>query len=146
MTPEQVTFLLAVVGYAGLTVSALLAARGRVAPWLTRSTAVVVVTHVALVWTVRYDWSWAQATKNGYAGAVIFHSALALIVASVFVAPRLATRLIITAFAIVSVGAVAAVFMDEAVVVYRPVVIGLAVIGAVGVAAAARHGRASYNQ
>ena len=131
---ERVTFLLAVIGYAGLTVSAVLAARGRVVPWLLRSTAVVVVTHVALVWTVRYGWSWAQATRDGYAGALIFHSALALIVASVFVAHRLATRLLITAFAIVSVGAVAAVFMDDAVAVYRPVVIGLAVIGALGVA------------
>lgn len=131
---ERVTFLLAVIGYAGLTAGALLAARGRVLPWLSRSTAVVVATHVALVWTVRYGWSWAQATRDGYAGAVIFHSALALIVASVFVAHRLATRLIMTAFAIVSAGAVAAVFMDDAAAVYRPVVIGLAGIGVLGVA------------
>ena len=129
---ERLTFLLAVVGYAGLTLSALLAARGRLPPWLWRATAAIIVVHVALVWTVRYDWSWAQATRNGYAGFVIFHGALALILSSVFVGDRMGTRFIAASFVIVTLGALGAVFRYEEVAVYRPVVIGLAVVGAMG--------------
>ena len=131
---ERLTFLLAVVGYAGLTASALLSARGRVPVRLWRATAAIIVVHVAMVWAVRYDWSWAQATRNGYAGLVIFHGALALIVMSVFVGDWMGTRLIFAIFAIVSAGALGAVFMYEAVAVYRPIVIGLAVVGAIGLA------------
>ena len=134
MTAEQLTFLLAVVGYAGLTASALLSARGRVPVRLWRATAAIIVVHVAMVWAVRYDWSWAQATRNGYAGVVIFHGALVLIVTSVFVGDRIRTRLILASFAIVSVGALGAVFLYEEVAVYRPVVIGLAAAGAIGLA------------
>ena len=131
---EHHTFLLAVVGYAGLTLSAVLSARGRVPVRLWRATAAIIVVHVALVWSVRYDWSWAQATRNGYAGFVIFHGALALIVASVFASHRIATRLIVGSFVIVTLGALGAVLRYEEVAVHRPVVIGLAVVGALGLA------------
>lgn len=132
MTAEQLTFLLAVVGYAGLTASALVSARGRVPVLLWRATAAIIVAHVAMVWAVRYDWSWAQATRNGYAGFVIFHGALILIVASVFASGRIATRLIAGSFVIVTLGALGAVFRYEEVAVYRPVVVGLATVGAIG--------------
>ena len=132
MTAERLTFLLAVVGYAGLTASALLSARGRVPVRLWRVTAAIIVVHVAMVWAVRYDWSWAQATRNGYAGAIIFHGALVLVITSVFVGDRIAMRLILMSFAIVTPGALGAVFMYEAVAVYRPIVIGLAGVGAIG--------------
>jgi hypothetical protein len=129
---ERVTFLLAVAGYAGLTASALLAVRGRLPHWLWRATVAVIVAHVALVWAVRYDWSWAVATRNGYAGAVIFHGALVLVVTSLFVGRRIAARLIALSFGIVTLGALGAVFRYEVVAVYRPVVIGLAAAGAIG--------------
>ena len=125
-------FLLAVIGYAGLTVSAILAARGRVWPFLWRATAAVIVAHVALVWSIRYEWSWAQATRNGYAGAVIFHGALAVIVTSLFVRGALAARLIAASFVIVTLGALGAVFRYEDVARYRLIVISLAVVGVVG--------------
>jgi hypothetical protein len=131
---ERFTFLLAVVGYAGLTVTALLAARGRLPVGLWRITAAIIVAHVTLVWSVRYGWSWAQATRHGYAGAVIFHGALLLVVTSVFAGNRTATRLIAVSFVVVTLGALGAVFRYDEVAVYRPVVIGLAAVGGVGLA------------
>jgi hypothetical protein len=126
-----VTFLLAVIGYAGLTITAILTARGRIPTRLWRITAAVIVTHVALVWAVRYRWDPAVATRNGYAGFVLFHGALGLIVASVFLSAR-AKPLILLAFAVVTVGALGAVFRYVEVSGYRPVVIGLATAGAIG--------------
>jgi hypothetical protein len=129
---ETLTFLLAVAGYAGLTTAAVLAARGRLPRALSLVVALVVATHVVLVWAVRYDWSFSQATRNGYTGFVIFHVALALIVASVFVPARVARALVLTAFPIVSVGALGAVFRYDVVAVYRAPVVLLAVTGFAG--------------
>lgn len=126
------TFLLAVIGYAGLTVSSILAGRGRLSPWFWRATAAVIVAHVALVWAIRYEWSWAQATRNGYAGAVIFHGALAVILVSLVVRASLAARLITVSFLVVSLGALGAVFRYGEVAPYRLIVISLAVVGVVG--------------
>ncbi len=87
---------------------------------------------MTLVWTLRYEWSWAQATRNGYAGAVIFHGALAVILVSLVVRARLAARLIAASFVIVTLGAMGAVFRYEEVAHYRLIVISLAVVGVVG--------------
>ena len=127
----RLTFLLAVIGYAGLTLTAILAARGRVPAAFWRITAAIIVAHVVLVWTVRYEWSWPEAVRHGYAGLLIFHGALALVIGSV-VWPDRATPLIHATFAIVTLGAVGAVFMDADVAMYRQIVIALAVAGAVG--------------
>ena len=50
--------------------------------------AVLVSAHVLLVWAYRYEWQWTQATRNGYAGFVIFHVALLLILASTLAPAR----------------------------------------------------------
>lgn len=127
---ERFTFPLAVIGYAGLTATAILAARGRVPTGLWRVTAVVIVAHVVLVWAIRYDWNWAVATRNGYVGVVLFHGALALIVASLLL-PGRAKPLIDLTFVIVSVGAIGAVFRYSEVAGYRLFVIALAAAGAI---------------
>jgi hypothetical protein len=124
-------FPLAIVGYAGLTATAVLSARGRVPIALWRATAAIIVAHVVLVWAVRYEWSLATATRNGYAGFLIFHAALALVIASVFLRER-AASLIGLAFCIVTAGALGAVFRYAEVAAYRPVVIVLAAAGAIG--------------
>lgn len=135
---ERITFLLAVVGYAGLAATAVRASLSTLPFGLWRTVAAVIVTHVALVWAARYEWSLAAATRNGYAGFVIFHGALALIVTSVFLVERRARALVITAFAIVSAGALGAVFRYEVVAIYRVPVIGIALAGAAGLAHAYR--------
>ena len=61
---ERITFLLAVIGYAGLTTTALLAALRRLPVVFWRGVALVIVSHVVLVWMVRYDWQLASATRN----------------------------------------------------------------------------------
>ena len=51
---ESITFALAVVGYAGLTATAIATAHGRMPVRWLRVVATVVLLHVALVWHVRY--------------------------------------------------------------------------------------------
>jgi hypothetical protein len=133
---ERITFLLAVIGYAGLTTTALLAALRRLPVVFWRGVALVIVTHVVLVWMVRYDWQFASATRNGYVGFLAFHGALALIVASLFLGDRRARVLIWSAFAIVSLGALGAVFRYEVVAIYRAPVMLAAAVGAGGLARA----------
>lgn len=129
---EFLTFLLAPIGYAGLTATMLVAARGRWPDALARVTVGVILTHVFLVWHVRYGWQFSEATRNGYGGFVIFHTALAAIVASLAVELRVARRLIAGAFAAVTIGAVAATFKYEVVANYRIPVLVIATTGIAG--------------
>ena len=129
---EFITFLLAPIGYAGLTLIAVKAARGAVPVGLLRGVAVVILIHVLLVWIVRYEGQFSEATRNGYIGFVLFHSTLVAIVASVFVGERLARRLIVVAFGIVTLGAVGAVFRYDVVAIYRLPVVLCAILGIVG--------------
>jgi hypothetical protein len=139
---EYLTFLLAIIGYAGLTATAVLAAGGRLPDRLWRAAVLIIVTHVALVWAARYEWSFAEATRNGYVGFLLFHGALALIVTSVFVRERTARLLVWAAFAIVSAGALGAVFRYDVVAQYQAPVILLAAVGAAGLGRAYRLRRA----
>jgi hypothetical protein len=133
MTLEFMTFLLAVVGYTGLAASTVAAtANARIARSLTRATAAVVVAHVVMVWSVRYNWSFDRATRNGLAPFAIFHTALILIVLAAFARQRIARRLLQIAFPVVTLGAIGAVFSDAAVTRYRVPVIVVAVLGVAG--------------
>ncbi len=137
MAPERlefITFLLAMLGYAGLTATVLWSARGRLPVGFWRAVALIIVVHVAMVWTVRYGGSFAQATRNGYAGFLMFHAALTMIVASVFVEDGRALWLIRIAFAVVTMGALGAVFIYDVVALYRIPVIVCAVAGTAGMA------------
>lgn len=116
---EHVTFLLALIGYTGLTATAVVAAGGRLPVRFWRAVALVILLHVILVWTVRYEWRFSAAVRNGYGGFVAFHAALAMILASVGVKERRARVLVWTAFAIVSLGAIGAVFRYDVVAHYR---------------------------
>lgn len=131
------TFALAVAGYAGLTAAVILYARGRAHPLLWRLTTAVIVLHVLLVWSERYEWRLAAATRNGYAGFVVFHAALAWILVASFRPPRQAALASVPAFAIVTVGAVGAVFRYAEVAPYRWVVLALALAGAAALATVA---------
>lgn len=119
MTLENFTFLLAFLGYLGLSANLVLAARGTCSRPAIALVALVAVAHVYLVWAFRYDWQFAMAVRNGYAGFFIFHSALLSIVAAPFVPPVICKPLIVMSFLIVSAGATGAVFRYEVVSIYR---------------------------
>lgn len=129
---ESLTFLLAAIGYGGLTAAAVRAARGAVPVAVLRGVAAVISVHVILVWTVRYEGRISEATRNGFVGFVLFHAALAATVGSLFVGERLARRLIVAAFGVVSAGALGAVFRYDVVAVYRVPVVLCAIIGIAG--------------
>ena len=131
---EFITFLLAPVGYAGLTLAAVLAVNGRQSPLLLGTTVAVIVLHVFLVWHVRYEWRISEATKSGMAGFALFHGALAAIVLSTMVPPHIARILLTVAFLVVTVGALAATAEYDVVRAYRIPVILLAVAGLLGLA------------
>ncbi len=124
MTLETFTFLLAFLGYLGLSGNLVLVSRGSFKRPVIALVALVVVAHVYLVWAYRYDWQFAMAVRNGYAGFFIFHSALLFIVTAPFVPPVICKPLIVLSFLIVSAGASGAVFRYEMVSIYRvPVLI-----------------------
>lgn len=131
---EQLTFALAIAGYAGLTAAAALPIRRR-PRWLWPLTALVIVAHVLFVWAFRYEWRFSVATRNGYAGFVIFHVALAVVLASLVVSGAAARRLITVAFFVVTAGALGAVFRYDEVAIYQAPVMMLALVGVVSIAA-----------
>jgi hypothetical protein len=138
---ERLTFLLAVVGYAGLTTTAVLSAYGRFPARIWRAAAVAILVHVVLVWVVRYEGQLAQAIRNGYAGFLLFHAALILVAVSLTVPERHARQLVWIAFAIVTPGAIGAVFRYEAVTGYRNIVVAIAAVGVFGLGRSRWFGR-----
>ena len=130
-TAITITFALAILGYVGLTAAVLLSLRGRLSRAFWIVVALVVATHVAMVWTFRYHFTFALAVRNGYAGFALFHTALALILAAVVAPERMAHRLIHVAFGIVTAGALGASFIYDVVAIYRAPVVVCAVVGAV---------------
>lgn len=135
---EFITFLLAPIGYAGLTITAVAAAQGRIPVRFWRGVAAVILVHVVMVWIVRYEGQLSEATRNGYVGFVLFHGALLAILASAVLHDSLARPLILGAFGIVTVGALGAVFRYEEVALYRIPVVLCAVLGGAGWVRASR--------
>ena len=100
----------------------------------------VIVTHVFFVWRYHYAWQLASATRNGYAGFILFHSALVALIASAIVPEHIRNRLLWAAYFVVTMGATGAVFRYAHVAGYRVAVLGCAVIGIAGlVRAYVRH-------
>lgn len=129
---EFVTFLSAMLGYGGLAVVVLSVGYGHVPKLPLKVLACVIAIHVLLVWTFRYEWQLSQATRNGYTGFIIFHTALVLIGISTVLRGRAAMILTNLAFLIVTVGAVGAVFRYEVVSIYRIPVVIFAGLGGFG--------------
>ncbi len=130
-TAVFITFLLAMIGYGGLTVVVVLTSLGREIPrrfwWVVTA---IIVAHVSMIWAVRYEWDFALAVRNGYPGFVLFHLAFLMILASAFLQERIARILIRTAFVIVTLGAAGATFLYDAVAIYR---IPVLLCGAAGI-------------
>jgi len=124
-----ITFLMAIVGYLGLTSVTVLTVLGRNPVVLWRIVALVILVHVVMVWVYRYDWHFDLAVRNGYAGFLIFHSALLAIAVSNFVSEKLAHKLIHVSFCIVTMGALGASFRYDVVALYRVPVVVCGVVG-----------------
>jgi hypothetical protein len=99
------------IGYGGLTAVVLLSARGMLSAPLLRTVAAVFLTHVIMVWAFRYEWQFALAVRNGYAGFIMFDGALPLILVSTISRERVARLLIHIAFVAVTIGALGATFL-----------------------------------
>lgn len=119
MSIETITFLAAITGYAGLTANMVLVAADRHRPKHMMPVALIVFAHVLMVWHYRYEWEIAQATRNGYAGFVIFHAALLGILAAPLAGNRWARRLVACSFLVAAMGASGAVMRYDEVAVYR---------------------------
>lgn len=129
-----ITFFMAILGYVGLTFTVTLTARGKHWIGVWRIVAVIIFVHVLMVWMFRYGWQFDLAVRNGYAGFVIFHSALISILISTFCNRDLGQKLIHVSFVIVTMGALGASFRYDVVAMYRMVVIVCAVVGGIGLA------------
>jgi hypothetical protein len=127
-----VTFVMAILGYVGLMCVVLLTVKDRPWMWLWRIVVPIIFIHVLMVWMFRYEWQFDLAVRNGYAGFIIFHSALISILVSVFCRCDWAQKLIHLSFLIVTLGAIGASFRYEDVAIYRFVVIGCGLVGGIG--------------
>ena len=119
MNIEVVTFLAAITGYVGLTANMVLVALNRHRRAFVWPVALIVFAHVLLVWHFRYEWEIAQATRNGYTGFFIFHTALLGIMAAPMMGNRNARWLVAFSFVVVAMGATGAVLRYDEVAVYR---------------------------
>jgi hypothetical protein len=139
MADDSVVFGLAAAGYLLLAKDTALRLAGRRWPALAVATAAAVVTHVALVWALRFEWSLSRAWHKSPAAFVIFHAALALIVATPLLSGRARDRVTLAAFGIVSTGALpATVRYPETGVLAIPLFAAFAAVTVVGVAALRR--------
>jgi len=127
-----ITFLLAIIGYVGLTALVVFTVRGRHPIVLWRIVVLIIFIHVLMVWFHRYGWNFDLAVRNGYVGFVIFHTAFVFILTSTFVSRNWAHRLVHISFLIVTVGAIGASFRYEVVSLYRYIVIPCGLIGTIG--------------
>ncbi len=116
---QTITFLAAIIGYAGLTANMVLVAANRHRRAYMTPVALIVFAHVLLVWHFRYEWEIAQATRNGYAGFFIFHTALLGILYAPLAGSRAARRLVAFSFLVAAMGASGAVLRYDEVAVYR---------------------------
>ncbi len=127
-----ITFLLAIIGYIGLTITLLLSFKKKVPFLFWRIVALIILVHVFMVWTYRYDWQFSIAVRNGYSGFILFHTALLMILISNVVKESAAKILIRVSFIVVTIGAVGASFRYDVVAVYRLPVIVCAIAGSGG--------------
>lgn len=127
-----ITFLLAIMGYAGLTVTLLVSLKRKVPFQFWRIIVVIILIHVAMVWAYRYNWQYSLAVRNGYIGFLIFHSALCIILISLFVNEKATKILVQISFVLITTGAVGASFKYDVAEVYRVPVILIASAGTWG--------------
>lgn len=128
-----ITFLLAITGYAGLTIVTLISISKRIPLLLWRITALIILVHVFYIWNFYYEWQFSVSVRNGYTGFIIFHTALIIILVSTITKEVRSKILIRISFLVVTAGAVGAVLRYDIVEVYRIPVFIFAAAGSAGV-------------
>lgn len=113
-----ITFFLAMIGYAGLTVVMIISIKKKLPRRFWLGSTLFILSHVLMVWMIYYNWSFTYSIRNGYSGFLIFHLALVIILISNIVNEKAAVRLIKIAFVIVTAGASGAVFRYDVVSYY----------------------------
>ena len=127
-----ITFFFAVIGYTGLTITLLLSLKKNIPHLFWRIVSLIILIHVFMVWSSRYDWQFSMSVRNGYSGFLIFHTALLMILLSNFVKENIEKTLIRISFIVVTTGAVGAVFKYDVVAVYKIPVLICAAVGSTG--------------
>ncbi|MCA8971638.1 MAG: hypothetical protein KDC95_17735 [Planctomycetes bacterium] len=113
------TFTLALAAFAALGMDAAFRVAGRPNRGLSVATALLALSHVVLVWHVRYDWSLTKALDHGTAVFVLFHIVLALLLVVPWLSNEIAERIAPATFALVSIAAVPAPFRYADVAPFR---------------------------
>ncbi|MCI0378901.1 MAG: hypothetical protein L0215_14940 [Gemmataceae bacterium] len=125
---DHITFGLAYAGYVLLCINLVVHAARRPRRWLLWAMAVTISTHVFLIWHWRFEWVPAHAWDKSPAGFLIFHNALAVLIAATLTPQSWSGRLLFLALPIVSAGALGAAFRYDYVAQYQwPLVSALAV-------------------
>jgi hypothetical protein len=116
---DALIFGLAYVGYVLVGANVVLHFWGRPRRALMAIMAAVVLLHVLLVWSLRFEWSLTYAWEKSPAGFLIFHTALVLLVAAVLAREPWSRRLLLVAFPIVTAGGLGAAFKYDFLAGYR---------------------------
>jgi hypothetical protein len=110
MTADDVTFGLALIGYALLAIQFARVHAKRETRGLAIVTATVVTAHVACIWGLRFDWSLTLMLDKSLPGFAIFHTALLLILMAPLLRGKLCVLVTTAAFGLVTAGALPAPF------------------------------------
>lgn len=110
MTSDDVTFGLALIGYALLATQFVRVHAKHETRRLAIVTATVVTAHVACIWGLRFDWSLTHMLDKSLPGFVIFHTALLLILIAPLLRRKPRVRVTTAAFVLVTAGALPAPF------------------------------------
>jgi len=128
-TAILVTFLLAFLGYAGMTAVVWVMSTRGLPVLLWRIVSAVILCHSVMIWAFRYHWQLDLAVRKGYAGFLMFHGAVVLVIAANFAPERIARRLIEISFLVITAGSIGATFLYEAAGAYRYPVLACAAAG-----------------
>jgi hypothetical protein len=105
---DDITFGLALVGFAMLASDAARSCRGSGSRAWTVATVAVVLAHVGCVWGLRYGFDAAAMWRKGAVVFVLFHGAALALVAAAFLRESWRRRCVVAAFGVVCVGALPA--------------------------------------
>ncbi|MCB9919963.1 MAG: hypothetical protein H6832_16285 [Planctomycetes bacterium] len=133
------TFTLALAAFAALGTDAAFRVAGKPMRGLSMATAVLALSHVVLVWHLRYNWSLTKALDHGTAVFVLFHIVLALLFVVPWLSNETAERIAPATFALVSIAAVPAPFRYTDVAPFRIPMTVLFVALLVGIGCARSH-------
>lgn len=125
---DGLVFGLAEIAFALLAAAVVLGRAGHEARGLRIAAAFVALAHTFGVWAHRFGFDFGRATDGRWAGFLVFHGALVLIVTAALTRPPWPQRLLPVAFLAVGVGAVGAVFHYEVVAPLRLPTLVIAVL------------------